>query len=79
MRKRTPDQCRSHHQKLQNRFDNDIVKIIDFVRSKIGRQELESGDKDDKTFIDLKPTGTGTCEVEEYETLVIDLGELAVW
>lgn len=28
LRKRTPDQCRSHHQKLQNRFKNNIDLII---------------------------------------------------
>lgn len=35
LRKRTPDQCRSHHQKLQNRFKNNIDEIIEFVRGKI--------------------------------------------
>jgi hypothetical protein len=38
LRKRTPDQCRSHHQKLQNRFKNNLDRIIEFVRSKIKRE-----------------------------------------
>lgn len=40
LHKRTPDQCRSHHQKLQNRFHNDIDRIIDFVQRKIKRKEI---------------------------------------
>jgi len=39
LHKRTPDQCRSHHQKLQNRFNNDIDRIVDFVQRKIKRKE----------------------------------------
>jgi hypothetical protein len=39
LHKRTPDQCRSHHQKLQNRFSNDIDRIVDFVQRKIKRKE----------------------------------------
>lgn len=35
LRKRTPDQCRSHHQKLQNKFRNDLDAIIDYVAKKI--------------------------------------------
>jgi hypothetical protein len=38
LHRRTPDQCRSHHQKLQNRFENDIDRIIDFVQHKIKRK-----------------------------------------
>ena len=73
LRKRTPDQCRSHHQKLQNRFHNNIEAIIDFVKGKIGKQLLDSEDKTLKTYQSLKPTTTGTLDFEEDEPLEIDL------
>jgi hypothetical protein len=28
LKKRTPDQCRSHHQKLQLRYKDDLMAII---------------------------------------------------
>lgn len=43
LHRRTPDQCRSHHQKLQNRFKNDIDRIIEFVEGKI-RRKMEEGE-----------------------------------
>lgn len=33
--KRTADQCRSHHQKLQIKFKNDLDAIIEYVWKKI--------------------------------------------
>jgi flagellar basal body-associated protein FliL len=42
LRKRTPDQCRSHHQKLQNRFKNNLDEIMEFVRSKIEKLTAET-------------------------------------
>lgn len=42
LHRRTPDQCRSHHQKLQNRFSNDIDRIIDFVQRKIRRRTTQT-------------------------------------
>lgn len=44
LHRRTPDQCRSHHQKLQNRFNNDIDRIIDFVQRKIRRRIAQAGE-----------------------------------
>jgi len=35
MRKRTPDQCRSHHQKLQLKYDDDLYAIMNEVQRKI--------------------------------------------
>ena len=73
LRKRTPDQCRSHHQKLQNRFNNEISTIIDFVKGKIAKQILESDDKVLQNFNAIRPTTTGTLEFEEDDILEIDL------
>jgi hypothetical protein len=64
LRKRTPDQCRSHHQKLQNRFQNDIDAIVDFVKSKISKQILECEDKSSKIYAPLRPTATGTIDMD---------------
>ena len=79
LRKRTPDQCRSHHQKLQNRFHNNIQSIVDFVKSKIAKQILETEDKTVKPYLALKMTATGTMDLEEDEPLEIDLAEVMVW
>ena len=35
LKKRTPDQCRSHHQKLQLRYKDDLMAIISEVQRKI--------------------------------------------
>lgn len=35
LKKRTPDQCRSHHQKLQLRYKDDLRAIISEVQRKI--------------------------------------------
>lgn len=35
LKKRTPDQCRSHHQKLQLKFKDDLCAIIGEVHRKI--------------------------------------------
>jgi hypothetical protein len=35
LKKRTPDQCRSHHQKLQLKYKDDLVAIIGEVQRKI--------------------------------------------
>ena len=48
LRQRTPDQCRSHHQKLQNRFNNDIDRIVHFVSRKIKRKMIVSGGEGEK-------------------------------
>ena len=40
LRKRTPDQCRSHHQKLQMKFEEKIDKIIECMKIKLERREL---------------------------------------
>ena len=74
LRKRTPDQCRSHHQKLQNRFHNDIEAIINLVKSKISKQTRDLEEKQPKKCQHFKSTGTGTLELEEEsEPLEIDL------
>jgi hypothetical protein len=35
LKKRTPDQCRSHHQKLQLKYKDDLYSIIGEVHKKI--------------------------------------------
>jgi len=35
LRKRTPDQCRSHHQKLQIKYNDSLPRILEAVRQKI--------------------------------------------
>jgi predicted RNA-binding protein len=35
MRRRTPDQCRSHHQKLQIKYSDDLYAIMNEVQRKI--------------------------------------------
>lgn len=35
LKKRTPDQCRSHHQKLQLKYKDDLYAIINEVQRKI--------------------------------------------
>lgn len=35
LKKRTPDQCRSHHQKLQLKYNNNLYAIIAEIQKKI--------------------------------------------
>lgn len=35
LKRRNPDQCRSHHQKLEEKCSQDIEAIIKFVQAKI--------------------------------------------
>lgn len=35
LKKRTPDQCRSHHQKLQIKFNDDLPSILRELNRKI--------------------------------------------
>jgi plasmid maintenance system antidote protein VapI len=37
LKKRTPDQCRSHHQKLQMKHKDDIYEIMNEVQIKINK------------------------------------------
>jgi len=37
IKKRTPDQCRSHHQKLQLKYRDDLYSIMNEVQKKIQR------------------------------------------
>lgn len=37
LRRRDPEQCRSHHQKLGLRFGSDLSKIIDHLKKKISK------------------------------------------
>ena len=41
LKRRTPDQCRSHHQKLQIKFKDDLPVIMQEVRKRIHRQVAE--------------------------------------
>lgn len=38
LRRRDPEQCRSHHQKLGLRFGSDLSKIIDHLQKKTGKR-----------------------------------------
>lgn len=40
LKRRTPDQCRSHHQKLQIKFKDDLVAIINEVYRKIQKARV---------------------------------------
>ncbi len=41
LKKRTPDQCRSHHQKLQIKCQNDLASIMREVNQKIKKAVAE--------------------------------------
>ena len=41
LKKRTPDQCRSHHQKLQIKFKDDLPTIMNEVYKKIQKSMAE--------------------------------------
>jgi actin-like ATPase involved in cell morphogenesis len=41
LKKRTPDQCRSHHQKLQMKYEDDIEEIIQSIRRKLEKKSPE--------------------------------------
>jgi hypothetical protein len=78
LHKRTPDQCRSHHQKLQNRFSNDINRIIDFVQRKIRRRITADGQDFQKDEKDLRVTKTSDLS-EAEDGIVLNFQELAEW
>jgi hypothetical protein len=69
LHKRTPDQCRSHHQKLQNRFKNNIEEIITFVKGKIKRKQSYPQEKEDVKDATLPKTGE--LEYEDDGGIVI--------
>lgn len=41
LKKRTPDQCRSHHQKLQMKYKDDVYAIMGEVQRKINKTIAE--------------------------------------
>jgi hypothetical protein len=41
IKSRTAEQCQKHHQHLQRVFDNDISKILEYLREKIKRVDPE--------------------------------------
>ena len=77
LRKRTPDQCRSHHQKLQNKFNNDLDQIIDYVRKKLGKM-LEAEAEEDAKLKAQAATGTHDYDIED-DGLVVDFPTLFWW
>ena len=91
LRKRTPDQCRSHHQKLQNKFNNNTDDIIVYIRDKIEEAVGENQDaaKGGKDIQAVRITATGTLDISEIEKglvkqeedtfFFIDLAEVGYW
>jgi hypothetical protein len=74
LRKRTPDQCRSHHQKLQQRCNDNLEQIIAYVRSRIRAKEA-----DQCKAGSVAATGTREEEESEEEGLLICLDGFACW
>ena len=71
--KRTPDQCRSHHQKLQNKFKNNLDSIIDYVRRKLGK--MQAAEAEYAKCKVVATTGTYESSIEE-DGLVVDFSNL---
>lgn len=43
LRRRDPEQCRSHHQKLVIRYKGDMKMIIEKLRTKINKAKMRMG------------------------------------
>ena len=77
LRKRTPDQCRSHHQKLQNKFNNDLDAIINFVRGKLSRLREAQDDEPCKGKA-LTATATQIMSIED-DGVTVEWSSIMGW
>lgn len=79
LKKRTPDQCRSHHQKLQLKFRDDIDRIIEHLAEELRVKAEELGVQ---AFTGkVKEAGkTATSEwLDDGAGMEIDVSEVMSW
>lgn len=77
LKKRTPDQCRSHHQKLQIKYHDNLDLIMEAVKQKIAEQAINYKEKDECS---LKQTAEDSDDDQStLVEIIVNFNELIAW